>query len=280
MYYNEAMTSQHDSGEVASRGTALTIRFGLVAVPVRVMTAAATIASVPKRSMFTPEGNPVGYDSIDKVTGKPVEKDSITKKTEVGKGTWVDLTDDEIERMCETVKGSAEIECFIPLGAIGSTYVVESRSYVVPGQRKVNNHNASDPAADRAFALLMAVMAEENVAALISYPTRSASRYAAVTPDGRMLGLYFAAEVKAQPEIPTEVSYAELALARQLVAGVGIGTPVLVDRFAVTLRDFLAARAAGEQPVAALPTDTSSNVIDLVAALEASVAAAKKAKAS
>lgn len=265
-------------------GAAVRISWGLVQIPVRLHLILDSDRTVPKRSMFNPAtGNPVGYTNVDKVTGATVAAETIVKKVEVAEGNWVELTDDEIETHCLSSfeKGVADIVAFVPLTEVAATYMVEKPGTWAPEKTKVGKVKIVDPAAHKAYSLLTVAMRKREVAALIMVPTRSGGQFVALFPDGALGWLAYAENVRAIPTVePLNVSKAELALAEQLIDGIGVRTPVLRDEAGERIRTYLIAKAENPETAAgAVEADAPvAEVLDLAALLAASLEARKAAE--
>lgn len=261
-----------------SRGTSISLSWGLVQIPVRLFLQSDEGSSVPPRSKFTADNHPIGNRAYDKTTGANYDGDT-TMKVQVG-AEWVELTDDEIAAHSTLTKGIAEIEAFIPTAAIGELYHIEKVQAWQPDRMKVGKTSITNPAAAKASALLRAAMADQDVAALVLVPSKSGGKYHALMPDGRAFTLSFADQVRpmADAVADVEVSEGEMALAAKLIEGIGISEPVLVDSAGDLLRTYLAAKATGVvAPVVAAPVEAPQ--IDLMAALAASLEAAAPKKA-
>ena len=110
-----------------------------------------------------------------------------------------------------------------------------------------------------------------------------------IRPKGRALALetlFLAEDVKSQAEIDepvaaTAVREEELALAKQIIAGLaGDFEPAeLKSDYRARLRELLAAKVEGHELTPASPEPETAPVIDLMDALRASVAAAQGGKA-
>ncbi len=258
-------------------GTAVQIAWGLVSIPVRLHLLNDDDRSVPARSMFVGDDHPVGQKLYDKVTGDDVDRADVVKKVPVG-DRLVELTDEEIEAHSILTPGRAEIVTFVPLADVAESYVVEKLGMWVPEQMKVGKVKVTDPAAAKAAQLLRTAMADRDVAALVMLPTRGGGQYLALFPDGRCGWLAYAENVRdiADPE-PVELVDAEVKLAGQLIDSIGVSTPVLNDEAGARIRAYLEAKADGTAPAVVHELAVVPEV-DLLAALTASVAAAKPVK--
>lgn len=259
----------------------MTISWGLVSIPVKLMNPLQEIKTVPARSMFTPAGNPVRQKMIDAVTEEEIDRSETTKKTEWGDGVWVELTDEEISEAISggPDRGIATMVTTVPLDMIGVQYKPAADAtpeMIRPALRTVGKSKVADPAAEKALALLLAVLADEGKAAIVQFTGGArGSRYAAIMPDGTWQKLAFAAEVRAELPLPqVELSDQELAMGRQLLATLTDEPPVLVDEGFAKVQALLDAKAEGKAPPKQTAQVESAPVIDLMAALSASLEAA------
>lgn len=252
-----------------STGSA-TIGWGVVSIPVSFYT--ATESKGVSRKEFTPEGNPVGRQPYDKVTGKTVDYDTVIKKYETADGVLVDLSNDEITSVVQPIAGAMAVEGFLPAAVLGDgTYVVSGMLQVRPSLRKTGKDKTPDPAAEKAFALLTGAMAKEKVVALVSTALRGKPQYGLLTPDGRLYHVLFDDEVREDLPVPSpEVSKAELDMGRKLIQfGLLDAPPVLENTTVAKVEAYAVAKSTGEAPQ--IEVVDTPQVDDLMAALEASL---------
>ena len=88
------------------------VAFGLVHVPVALYSATHESSLdfdwLDKRSM-----DPVGYQRINKVTGKVIEKENVVKGLQYEAGHYVVMTDEEIRAAFPKATQTVEIESFV-----------------------------------------------------------------------------------------------------------------------------------------------------------------------
>lgn len=251
--------------------SSITLQFGLVSVPVKVYTATEDPKTV-ERHQYTPAGNAVGYLTVDKTTGAPIATADIVKMATVD-GVLVDLSDEEIATVTGSLtvdKSAVAVETLVPAAEIGRRYL-PVKSYQVRPDPKV-------PSAGKAYRLLVALLAERDQAALVRFAVRgNLPRFAAITADGRLQFLHFDGEIREElPVGGADPSERELEMGRVLLDSIPVGTPDLTDTAAALIGDYLTTKIAGgeyEPPA----TVEAAPVMDLMAALEASVATAKAA---
>ena len=145
------------------------------------------------------------------------------------------------------------------------------------------------PVARKAFYLLKQVLAERGLRAIAKIVLRDREQLAAIDPFASTMllsTLYWPAEVRSAgelqlPEAEIEVKPAELAMAQQLVDAMAgdFDAAAYRDEYREALLDIIEAKADGAEIAQPAPAP-AGKVTDLMAALEASVAAAKAARAS
>lgn len=281
----DTAVAEHAAADPPSRATVgLTITLGLLPIPCLLYSGLEGPPNPVERHNYSKAGNRAGKIDYDVVTGKQLTE--IVKKAEVD-GKLVELSNDEVAAVYEQYGvTSGEILSFVPLAAVfDGTYVIDAINQIRPAPLvKGTGKKAKkfpNPAANKAFNVLMQGMAARGVAALIKIVQRTGSvpRYAAVLPDGRLLTLCFATQVRKPREMPAEVATeAEVAVVCSLIDAVGVDTPPLYSAEGRAVIEYLEAKAAGTVETAK-PSEESTEapVVDLMAALTASVAAMEKA---
>jgi DNA end-binding protein Ku len=244
------------------------ISFGLVTVPVRLVSATKS-QDVRFNQLEAATGSRIRYRRVSEQTGEEVPNDQIVKGYELENGHYVVLENDELAALKPTASRQIEIEDFVDLSEIDPVYF-EQPYYLVP-----------DKDAAKAYRLLSRVMEDEGKVAVGRFVLRSKEALVAIRPIDGMLCLEtmrYADEVLApdrelvdsQPE-PTE---RELDMARQLVDTLsGSFDPEKYhDEYREEVLALIEAKAAGEEIVAPAAPEEPAKVLDLMAALEASLA--------
>lgn len=265
------------------RATAsFTLQWGLVPVKIRLFTAFEDTNPV-KRSLYTKTGNKVGQPKVDTVTGKPVTGEDIQSMVEID-GKLVELTDEEMAEVTSDfdIDRQAVNITFVPLDTIGTRYQVEKTYQARSGMTQTPKRAVADPQADKAFALLLQSMAKKKVACLFRASLKGPARWAALTPDGKVNFLYYFGEVRQDKEWPdVTISKVEAAQGLELIDLVGVTTPDLIDERGAALVAFLEKKLKSGKGIDRKDdTGTVAGVLDLTAALEASLAASKPKKST
>lgn len=250
-----------------------TIGFGLVQVPVRMVTATRN-KDVSFNQIDRETGSRVRVKRVSESTGEEVGSDRIVKGFEISKGRYVVIEPTELDAIAPTSSHTIEIEEFVDLSSIDPLYF-ESSYYLAP-----------DPKALKPYRLLVDAMSEMNKVAVGKVVIRTKERLVAIRPlDGVLVisTMRYADEVvdagEIVPEDADELSTKELAMARQLVETLTVDE-FAPDKFHDTYREAVLAlidkKAAGEEIVAPAAAAEPAPVLDLVAALEQSLARVQK----
>jgi len=252
------------------------ISFGLVNIPVKLYSAVSR-KTVHFNQLDMRTGARVKQKRVDAETGEEVPWDQIVKGYELASGAYVTISDDELAALDPKAVRTIEIDEFVDQSAIDPIFY-DSAYYLAPDK-------ASKP-----YALLARAMEAEGKVGIAHFVLRTKQYLAAIRPsDGRLLlsTMVYADEINAPDSIAeldevvdVEISDKELAMASQLVES--LAAEFEPDRFRDTYRDavleMIEKKAAGEEVVAPVSQIQPDKVVDLMAALEASVAAAKEAR--
>ncbi|MFN2606925.1 MAG: Ku protein, partial [Acidimicrobiales bacterium] len=170
-----------------------------------------------------------------------------------------------------------DIEDFVDLDTIDPVYY-ERPYYLVP-----------DKGGTKAYALLRQAMQETNKVGIARVVLRTKQYLAAIRPKGDALvmeTMLFADEVVPDDELDlprddVEVSEREEKMARQLIDSLSTDfePSKYRDEYRERVLELIEQKASGQEIVVEEPTEEPTKVVDLMAALEASLAAVKKEKA-
>ena len=221
-------------------------------------------------------GNRVRRDYVDEETGKPVEREDQVRGYETAKGSYVVLEPDEIAAAVPDSDKRLSVEHFIACGDVDRLYF-DKPYFITP----------ADEGAQEAFALLREGMRKKKVAALARAVLFRRVRTVMLRPlDSGFIAntLNFDYEVrsadKAFEAIPAMTIKGEmLDLAKHIIATrQGSFDPAAFDdRYDAALAKLIKAKMEGRE-IAKPRKKAEGKVIDLMAALRESAAAADKAK--
>ncbi len=254
------------------------ISFGLVNIPIKLY-AAVSRKNVSFNQLDSRTGSRIKYKKVSAADGEEVPAEVIVKGYELSSGAYVTVGDDELAALDPEASRSIDIEEFVDLADIDPLFY-DSAYYVAP-----------DKATTKPYALLTQAMEEAGKVGVARFVMRSKQYLCAIRPkDGALVlsTMVYADEVNDAGEIPeiadledVKLTKKELDMARQLIAS--LSDDFDVDRFEDTYRnrvlDLIERKAAGETEIVAPPEPMSEDkVVDLMAALEASVKEAKAAR--
>jgi DNA end-binding protein Ku len=257
------------------------ISFGLVNVPVKLYSA---IHSQGLSFHQFEEGTNarVRNKRVSEKTGKEVDYDDIVKGYEVKKGQYVMVEPDELAEFAPRATRTIDIEDFVALDEIDPIYF-DATYYLAP---------ENSDGARKAYALLLKAMEEQGKVAIGRLVMRNKQYLAAIRPLDKVLGvstMRFHDEVVSPSDIegiPTgrsapRAAPGEVKMAAQIIDSMSRewDPKRYEDTYRVQVLDFLKKKAAGKEIVVEEEPEEQAEVVDLMAALEASLEAAKKAPA-
>jgi DNA end-binding protein Ku len=256
------------------------LSFGLVSIPVGLAPAtkpAARQSDVSFRLLHREDATPIKQKRWCPAHDREVTQDEIVRGFEVTKGQFLIVEDADLEAI-ERADDSRSIEItrFVREDDVDPIFF-DRTYYLVP---------AAAPAQRRPYVLLLEAMRETETAALGRFVRSGRESLCLVRAKGDALALetlFLAEDVYPQAEISeaveeTTVKKSELELARQVIDSLAgdFEPDALVSEYRRDLRALLEAKMRGEEIVAPEPAAEPAPVTDLMAALKASVAAAKK----
>jgi DNA end-binding protein Ku len=215
---------------------------------------------------------------VSEKTGKEVPWEKIVKGYETSKGRYVTVTPEELEAFEPNSTKTIEIEDFVSLDEIDPIYY-DATYYLAP---------AGGDGAAKAYRLLLDSMEKEQKVAIGRFVMRTKQYLAAIRPYDGVLALStlrFADEVVPRSEIAElkgakgTVSDRELKMASQIIDS--LTTEWKPSRYHDTYRErvleLIKKKSKGQEIVADKSASAPpSNVVDLMAALEASLEKSKK----
>ena len=256
------------------------LSFGLVSIPVGLAPAtkpAARQSDVSFRLLHREDATPIKQKRWCPAHDREVTQDEIVRGFEVSKGQFVIVEDADLEAI-ERADDSRSIEITRFVRQEDVDPIFFDRTYfLVP---------ADAPAQRRPYVLLLEAMRQTETAALGRFVRSGRESLCLVRAKGDALALetlFLAEDVYSQAEISeaveeTTVKKSELDLARQVIDSLAgdFEADALVSDYRRDLRALLEAKMRGEEIVTPEAEEEPAPVIDLMAALKASVAAAKK----
>jgi DNA end-binding protein Ku len=251
------------------------IVFGLVNIPVDLYPGARShtldLDWIDKRDMA-----PVGYQRINKTTGKPVASEDVVKGYEYAKGRYVILSDEDFREANPKATQTVDIKAFVDAGAIPPQFH-DTPYRLAPGKR-----------GEKGYALLREALRATGKVGIAEVVIRTRQHLAAVMVQGDALVLELLRwndelldpQEFALPESGRKagVNDKELDLAKRLVED--MSEPWKPEQYRDTYREDLEAqierrvKAGNTEQVSEAPKARATGgaqVIDLMAALRQSL---------
>lgn len=251
------------------------LKLSLVTCPVALYTATNSGGDVHFNLINPETNNRIRMQTIDPETG-PVERSSLVKGYEVSKGEYILLTDEEIKSVKLESTKTIDIERFVPEEEIDRLYW-DNPYFLAPDGKM----------AQEAFSVIREAMKRSGRIALGRIVMATRERILALEPRGTGILAYTIrtdAEVRKPDEIFGSISDAEpnpamIEIAEKIIAQQeGPFDPSqFVDRYEEALKKLIAEKQKGHK-VASVAEPQDTNVVDLMAALRASLAGNGKGK--
>jgi DNA end-binding protein Ku len=252
------------------------ISFGLVNVPIKLYSAVSK-KTVRFHQLNGETGNRIQQKRVDPETGEEVAYEQIVKGYELTRDRYVIINPDELEALDPEKSRSIDIEDFVDLADIDPVYY-DHPYYLVP-----------DKGAAKAYGLLLSAMQEAGKVAIARVVLRSKEQLVAIRPhkDGNLLmmeTMIFADEVVPADELDglpdakeLKASDRELKMAEQLIESLAseFDPTRYHDEYREKVLELIEAKAAGEEIAVQPEAPKAERVPDLMAALEASLAAVR-----
>jgi DNA end-binding protein Ku len=251
------------------------ISFGLVNVPVKLYSAVSR-KTVRFHQLNGKTGNRIAQKRVDPSTGEEVNYEDLVKGYELTKEHYVIITPEELEALDPEKSRTIDIEDFVDLADIDPVYY-DHPYYLIP-----------DKGAAKAYGLLLNAMQESGKVAIARVVIRTKENLVAIRPaPGNVLmmeTMIFADEVVPPDEIEElpeakdlKATDRELKMAQQLIDSLSsdFEPDKYQDEYREKVLELIERKAAGEEIAVQPEAPAPKEVPDLMAALEASLAAVK-----
>ena len=253
------------------------IQFGLVTIPVRLYLATESRGGLSFNMLHAEDQKRIQMKVHCPEHGEIKRSDTV-RGYEWSKDQYVVLDQDDFEAVPLKTVRSIEIEQFVPARRedAGARFVKQSY-YLEP-----------EPVGRKAFSLLKSVLADSELQAVCKIVLKDREQLAALDPFGNTMllsTLYWPDEVRdaGDLDIPAQdedFKPAEVEMARQLVETLTgeFDAARYKDEYREALLKVIDSKVAGQPVEAPVPEPGASKLTDLMAVLEASVAAARSAQ--
>jgi DNA end-binding protein Ku len=247
------------------------IQFGLVTIPVKLYLATESRAGVSFNMLHAEDLSRIQMKIFCPVEEEIIPRTDTVKGFEYAPDKYVVINDEDLEKLPLKTVRSIEIEQFVDAKeAEAQTRFVKQAYYLEP-----------DKVGRKAFALLKEVLADKGLTAICKIVIRDREALAALDPfEQTMLlsTLYWPDEIRdlGELDIPTEepeLKPAEKRMAEQLIAAMtGEFDPEQYhDEYREALMQVIESKIEGRETVALPELPESTKLVDLMAALQASV---------
>ena len=253
------------------------LSFGLVNVPIGLYTATRD-RTIHFNQFEEGTADRIRYRKVNERTGEEVDGTRIVKGVDLGGGEYVVLSDEELEAAAPERSRTIDITEFVDLDDIDPVFF-RTTYYLGP----------QGEAAVKAYSLLRAAMRASRKVGIATFVMRGKEYLVAVRPEDEVLALetmYFADEVREPgevlPDLPAadDLSDRELSVANLLIDSMADewDPERYHDTFRARVEELVEQKRRGEEIVTESPVPRQSNVVDLMEALQASVAAVKESR--
>jgi DNA end-binding protein Ku len=255
------------------------IQFGLVTIPVKLYVATESDYTIRFNMLHEKDLSRIQMKTWCPVEDKAITRADTVKGYEYAPGEYVVITDEDLEKVPLKTIRSIEIEQFTKVDdeEAEKTRFVKQAYYVEP-----------DKIGRKPFYLLRSVLQEEGLKAICKVVIKDREALSALDPFGDTMlltTLHWPDEIRSTAELDLsdedfDFKPAEKAMAKQLVSAMtGEFDPSQYkDEYREALETIIQAKVEGKETVAVEAPEESGKLIDLMAALEASVSAAKAAR--
>ena len=251
------------------------ITFGLISIPVRLHSSIEE--KRPKFHLLHEEDQGrIKYQRLCTKCGKEVSWDDLVRGYEVSKDQYVYFTDDELQALGVDSVSAIDVVSFVPLEQIDPIYY--NKTYYV----------APEPSGLKAYKLLAEALEAEGQVGVAKVAFREKEHLATIRlKDGMFVleTMYWPDEIRtpAFEELDKKVDVRdnELKMARQLVQQLSddFHPEQFTDEYRAAVEQLVEQKIEGQEiAVAPPPEEEPAKVVDLMEALKASVAEARKRK--
>jgi DNA end-binding protein Ku len=250
------------------------LTFGLVSFPVRLYSAARG-ESISFNQLHKADGSRVKQVLYCAAEDKPIPRSEIVKGFEYEKDRYVIIEDEEVKKVAPSTAKVMEIQEFVKGEQVDPIYF-ETSYYMAP-----------DEAGEKPYALLFDALKKTGYVGVAKIAMHNREHVVILRPGQNgvlMHTMYYQHEIRQVDEFRTDLSLVkekELALATNLIEALaGEFEPAKYqDNYRENLLRMIEAKKQGEE-VVATPEPQQAKVVDILEALKASLAMAKKPAAS
>ncbi len=250
------------------------LTFGLVSFPVKLYSAARS-ESISFNQLHKADNSRVRQVLYCAAEDKPIPRTEIVKGYEYEKDRYIVIEDEEIKKVAPQTAKVMEIQEFVKADAVDPIYL-ETSYYMAP-----------DEAGEKPYALLFDALKKSGYMGIAKVTMHNREHVVILRPGANgvlMHTMYFSHEIRKVDEFRTDLSLVkekELALAQSLVEALAaeFEPEKYKDTYRENLLQMIESKKDGKE-IIATPEPHQEKVVDILEALKASLAVAKKPAAS
>ncbi|MDX6356371.1 MAG: end-binding protein Ku, partial [Streptomyces sp.] len=243
------------------------LAFGLVSIPVK-LGAAASSHKIGFRQIHLADNGRVHYQKVCEVDEKVLSAADIGRAYETPDDQLVEITDADLRALPLPTAKTIEVSGFLDLASVDSVQL-DTAYFLAP----------ASPAANKPYVLMREALARSGKAAVGKFAMRNSEHLALIHPHEDVLVLQtlrwpdeLNSPAEAAPKGTVNVSDSELRLADTLIEALGeADLAAYHDDYAQAVEALVTAKLEGTEPPAAGEEGGGGRVVDLMAALQASV---------
>jgi DNA end-binding protein Ku len=253
------------------------ISFGLVNIPISLINGMNRQETIRFNLIRKSDHSRIHNKRVAEADNEEVGKDEIVKGYEYEKDKYVEIDDEDLDRVAIKSTHTIDIQSFVPLKDLKPTYFCEP--YFIQPEK----------GGEKAFRLLTEVLREKEMAGISKVVFRGGREHlVALIPDGKRLTaevLHFAEDLQPSDTVSVpdvKVSDRELKMAKQLVESMETewNPDDYKDEYEKALHQMIDDKIAGKKPTKEPKKEAQpSNVIDLVDILQKSLRSTGKESA-
>jgi DNA end-binding protein Ku len=252
------------------------ISFGLVTIPVKLYSATEE-KDISFRQVHASDGGRIKYKRVCELDGDEIPYADIAKGYEMADGRMVILDKEDFDQLPLTTTKSVEVVQFVGAEEVDPTYF--NKTYFLQ----------ADGPGVKPYVLLRDALTQSQQCAVVKVALRSREALALIRPKDGVLVMHtmlWPDELRdgsfAAPPDSVTVSKAEVTMAQSFIDALSgdFAPDEFTDSYREAVESLVQSKAEGVTMPEEAEAPREAEVVDLVAALRASVEAAKKRRAS
>ncbi|MGW0311994.1 non-homologous end joining protein Ku [Streptomyces flavidovirens] len=248
------------------------ISFGLVTIPIRVLPATEN-HNISFHQYHQADMGRIRYQKVCELDGQVLDQSEIGRGYEISRDTIIEVTDQDLDSMPLPTAKAIEIVAFVPAESIDPIRIGDSY------------YLAADGVAAKPYKLLRMALERSSKVAIAKFAWHNRERLGLLRVKGDAIVLHsmrWPDEIRSPESLkprPVEVDDEEIDAAVELVEALSVDDiSGFRDHYRDALEEVIRAKAQGLRPEGAPVQPTAAPVVDLMAALQESVASARQAR--